>query len=235
MYTLGSKKDIKISEEENGFEVWQIGQEHSHDFTSLAIKSYIMNSWIGEKDVEKMYLEDVRYAPHGIFLAIKHRNSPDILATFRLVKKEGDIRFPFQDFFGLSIEDLCDELKLKPPEIWHGGRIVVDKDKLEKLGFKKNYSVALIWNLFYHVYRLITGFENNLFIGENYLPLHRFYSITLGIKMIILKKKEYFPGAVSCASYIIVKDLIKNFNEVAEKIEMNHKKILRNSASGGRV
>ncbi|MDH5657601.1 MAG: hypothetical protein OEZ34_16925, partial [Spirochaetia bacterium] len=213
--------NIKLSDEEGGLQIWQIGRKHSHLFTDVAIKTYLKNGWITASDLDKLYREDVAFAKYGVFLAIRHEKSSEILATFRLTRKHDEIQFPFETFFGLSIKELCANLELVPAEIWHGGRIVVNKEAFVNLGFKKNYSVNLIWTFFRTFYRIITRYESNLFIGENQIKAHRYYSM-LGFKMTALKEMEYFPGYRVCASYVKTSDLVQKFEGKILEMEQEH-------------
>ena len=225
MYQIGSIEDRFLTEEEGGFQIWQIGKKNSQKFTDIAIKNYMQQGWVKAGDVSKMYIEDAKYAKSGVFLGIKHPKLKQIIGTLRLTLKTEETFFIIEDHFGVNIKDLCNKLQLKPTQIWHAGRIVINKDDLVNIGFKKNFSLKLFWALFRHFYNVTSSYEDNLVIGENHEKTQRYFSM-LGIPMNILGQKEYYPSCNVCAVYCEVSEIKNIFQSKFFQMEQRRMTIL---------
>lgn len=179
-------------------------------FTRMVVEVYRQLGWVTTiSEYLKLYREDREFAPHGIFVAIRARKSGDMVATFRMTLRENGLRLPFETFFGVSIEQLCREIDIRPRQIWHCGRIAVDKDRIQQLGYSKSDSYALLKSLIRYMYQIGQGenlFEGeNLFLGENYEKTQRLYNM-LGFPMRPCRAGEYFKSALLYAAYMKTSD-----------------------------
>ncbi len=198
-------KNILVFSGDREFDIWQIGTDYVAAFTHMVVKIYRQLGWVkGVEECLKLYREDRYYAPYAIFVAICSKKNGDVVGTFRMTLKERGLHFPFETFFGVDIEQLCREIDMQPREVWHCGRIVVDKVKLQQLGYKKSDSFNLLRLMIYHMYRLGLGKGDNLFFGENFEKTQRLYNM-LGFPMRPCRVKEYLTVPV-CASYMMTCD-----------------------------
>ena len=207
MFTTGLKKNKMIAKEGDNFEIWQIGSENAYMITRLLAQNYYQSGWITYlEELEKMYLEDQRYAPYGIFVAIRDSIEKDILGTFRMTLKADQVSFILEKDFGIDLKQLCHSLPSPPQEIWHCGRISVDKEKLLQLGYSKKDSFLLLKIMMKCMYRIAGKDLSNIMLGENLATTQRLYSM-MGFPMRVLAEKEYFSGVRVYASYMRATDL----------------------------
>ena len=79
-----------------------------------------------------------------MFIVIRDSIEKEILGTFRMTLKAEHLTFPIEDYFGVDLSKLCSTLPMQPKEVWHCGRICVDKEKLQQLGYRKKDSLLYL-------------------------------------------------------------------------------------------
>jgi hypothetical protein len=149
--------------------------------------------WVaGDSDYREIYEDDLRYMPSAMFLGVC---IDDILVgTVRVIRKNRDaaILLPIEKEFGLNTHLLMESLDID--EIWHGGRISINKQTLNLLGFPRSISVKILKMLLRYGFAPLMENENNVMLVENDETFQKISGV-LGIRWDILGPSRDWLGS----------------------------------------
>jgi hypothetical protein len=190
--------------------VYQVAKQNLADFTKFVFNVYAKDyqqkyGWeSSQDDLQYMLNEDEQYADESVFIAVKSL-SGKIIATVRLSHKANpNIKFPIETEFGITVQDLYPEKGVKPNEIWHCGRLAIDKDIIKEENININ-TVKILKMLIYYIGDIAFQKSDNILVSESD---HTSYKLmrALGFNMRIVGDGFDYLGSMTYPTMTSAKD-----------------------------
>ncbi len=190
--------------------VYQVSKQNLPDFTNFVFNVYAKDyqqkyGWQpSQNDLVYMLQEDEQYADESVFIAVKSL-SGKIIGTVRLSHKANpNIKFPIENTFGITVQDLYPEKGVKPNEIWHCGRLAIDKDIIKEENININ-SIKILKMLIYYIGDIAFQKMDNILVSESD---HISYKLmrALGFNMRIVGDGLDYLGSMTYPTMTSAKD-----------------------------
>ncbi len=171
MLSLNNITSSKLSARPDGLRLSLIGADRQAEFTSSVYSVYsevfgARHGWESKKeDYEEMLRDDRNFSPDSAFLAIETIEE-EIMATVRLTRWKPGMTLPIEYEFGENVQDLVNSLSPTPSEVWHAGRLSIDKQKLSARGFPKSHSYRLLRDITAYCVQLVQPDQTVILISE---------------------------------------------------------------------
>lgn len=194
-------------------EFWQIGRRNLHQLTKFVYdvydKIYSKKDWwvASAEDLKHMQDEDVIYFPYSIYFAFKLKGK--IVGTVKVTRRNDKLIFPIEEEFGININEELHSRKIETNEIWHWGRLAIDKDLLIDSKGDIVHSRKVLIPIIQETIKIITRKPENIVILELDSRINQVFK-KLGINFKILGKEQMCLGSMTYPSYDTSDDL-RNF------------------------
>jgi len=200
-----TRKVLALSEPD--IEIWRAGENSLPEFSHTAARIY-KNEYAkrGEKvpdsDAEDIAEEDRRmFARGAVFFVIRPANRKQILGTIRVIRKKKNLELPIEKEFGVDLAHL------PAREIWHAGRLTVDKRVLKLNQMRRSDSFRVFQVLlalsFYPVYHA----PSSILVAENDEILMRMFKTLLGLTWSHCGRPRQYLGSATHPAYITNQEL----------------------------
>lgn len=206
---FGRKHDTLLKTTENLI-IYQVGTDNVKEFTQFVYGVYAKDykqkyGWeASQEELLEMMSEDQFYSPNAYFVAIKSL-SGKTLGTVRLTKKASkDIVFPIEKEFGIDVQELYDLEGNAPNDIWHCGRLAIDKDALKEENIQMN-SIKLLKALLEYVGIVNTQKQYNVLTIEADESCYKLLKV-LGTNIQIVGDGKEYLGSMTYPAAVFYKD-----------------------------
>ena len=149
----------------------KIGRDRLTEFTTSVHTVYetvfgSRHGWVAdEEDMRKMIAEDENFSPDSAFLAVTCASNR-ILGTIRLTRWKPGMTLPIEYEFGLNVAEYQASISPKPKEVWHAGRLSIDKVKLAQINAPRSLSYKILRNMTLLSVNLVSPDETVIVLGE---------------------------------------------------------------------
>ena len=205
-----NKKD-QLIEIKDPLIINRIDANHVGEFSKFVYHVYLhdyteKNHWIpDESSLRDMIKEDRNYFKYSAYI-ICSTEEAGILGTFKVTKKNRFITFPIETEFGIKLEDLTNFEGLKVDDVWHFGRLAIDKEKIKKYDLKIS-SVEILQRLLITSIRLLCDSADNLIVTEIDYKVFRLM-LKMGFNMEMVGQPKFYLGSVTCPAVATARDLL---------------------------
>lgn len=205
-----SQLDDRLLKVQHGLKIYQIGKRNIKNFTKFVFGVYQKDykkkyNWeSSETELDMMLQEDLHYFQNSIFIAIKS-NSGKIIGTIRLSRKTTtSLPFPIEKEFGIDINTLVPDQITSPSEVWHCGRLTIDKDVVKEEGIQIN-AIKLFNILLLYAIKISSKNANNILVFESDGLLYKLLKSLKINAQLIGEPKEYL-GSKTYPLMVLGKD-----------------------------
>ena len=201
--------DRKIVSFEEGVLV-KVGQQNLPYFSKFVfdlynfhyLKKYNWNA--SQEELYDMAIQDQDHIDDAIFFAYKN-NQDELLGTIKLTPKQNDLVFPIEESFGIDIEQLILERKLKVKNIWHLGRLAINSYKVRDQQMRIQ-SREVMRLLLIAAFREVDQSEEALIIAEADQLIYKLFH-EMGINMQIIGEAQGYLGSPTYPTIMTGEDI----------------------------
>jgi len=148
--------------------LYKIGWSELHQYTQFVFNIY-RNTFTDEQpwdltqeDLMTMYREDQTYFPHSVYFGFMNANN-ELVGTMKATQKTDLVLLPAEVEYGIDVKQLSEAFHTTPHNIWHCGRLAVNKQKAKAAGVN---SRSLFLELLFQSFQQITQHSGAIFLAE---------------------------------------------------------------------
>ncbi len=161
------------------------------------------------EDLQTMYYEDQTYFPHSAYFAFTNFQD-QILGTIKVTQKSTLVLLPTEVEYNIDLKARCKEWDIALSDIWHAGRLAVDK-KLLKQTTNNLSSRQMFLELVCQVFGHICQQPKGVFLAEaDKRVMHLFRQV--GINMQQVGKGRMYLGSETYPVIISHDDMLAWLN-----------------------
>lgn len=157
---------------EDGLELWEICSDRITEFSLAVYSVYADHSrqrdlWeTGFIEYGNILKQDILYGDVARYFAITGAGGKPIVTTGRVMKKRPGVVVPTEAVFGLDVVGEALRRNIPETEVYHGGRLTVNKKVLADLGFPKSKSAELFVRIHAYCMASLQPAARCVFVGE---------------------------------------------------------------------
>ncbi|OJJ22004.1 hypothetical protein BKI52_08160 [marine bacterium AO1-C] len=148
--------------------LYKVGWSELPQYTQFVFDIY-RNSFTDEQpweltseDLTTMYHEDQTYFPHSVYFGFMNAAN-ELVGTMKATQKTDLVLLPAEVEYGIDVKQLSKAFHITPHDIWHCGRLAVDKQKAKAAGVT---SRSLFLELLFQSFQHITRNPGAIFLAE---------------------------------------------------------------------
>ena len=208
-YMAKNKHMIMLGKNRN-LTYYQLKESDIEKFTSFIYQVYAKEykekyNWNPESSCyDEMIAEDRKYAPYANHY-ICYDQQAGIIGACRITKKSGDTVFPIETSFHVKLDYLLKGGFFDIHEVWHFGRLAIDKQKIREYNLPVS-SREILSNLLFLSLSVVCRDKNNLLISEIDYNVFRLMN-QLGINMEIVGMPKFYIGSNTFPAIVTAFDL----------------------------
>lgn len=191
--------------------LYRVGWTELADYTRFVYGIYTNSStddqaWeLTSEDLRTMHYEDQTYFPHSAYFAFMNPQD-QILGTIKVTQKSELVLLPTEVEYQMDLKALCKEWGIKLGNIWHAGRLAVDKRLLKQTTVdvsSRQMFLELVCQAFIHICQHPKG----VFLAEaDKRVMHLFRKV--GINMQQVGKGKMYLGSETYPVMIAHQDML---------------------------
>ncbi|HAS46381.1 MAG TPA: hypothetical protein DCS93_38225 [Microscillaceae bacterium] len=143
-----------------------------------------------QEDLATMYREDQTYFPHSVYFGFMNSNY-ELVGTMKATQKTDLVLLPAEVEYGIDIKQLSKAFHTNPDNIWHCGRLAVNKQKAKIAGVG---SRSLFLELLFQSFQHITRRPGAIFLAEADKRVYDLFHL-VGVPMQQIAKGKTYLGS----------------------------------------
>lgn len=191
--------------------LYEIGWSELSKYTQFVYDVYAKSftdeqPWeLTPEDLITMNHEDQTYFPHSAYLAFMN-NRNQIIGTMKVTQKTNLVLLPTEVEYRVNLRQLAEHFNTTRSNIWHAGRLAVNKSLLKKTAFHFP-SRRMFLELVYHTFSHITQHPDAIFLAEADKRIVNLFR-QLGINMQQVAQGKMYLGSETYPVVITHSDML---------------------------
>lgn len=151
------------------FSLWSVSFEGLAEFAQFVVKtnykSHQKTYSSCQDEINAVFEQEQNLYFKSKLYAIKDQNC-NYLGSIRLSKWSEDITLPITEKFGINLKKLFISKNINPEEVWHVGRLAVNREPLRETGYSLNQRSEILKVLMTQALTPICKKEGNVLLAE---------------------------------------------------------------------
>ena len=189
--------------------LYKIGWSELPQYTQFVFDVYRNAStdeqpWnLTQKDLNTMYREDQTYFPHSVYFGFMNAHN-ELIGTMKATQKTDLVLLPAEVEYGVDVRQLSQAFGITPHNIWHCGRLAVNKQKAKAAGMASRH---LFLTLLFHSFQHITQHPGAIFLAEADKRIYDLFH-QVGVPMQQIAKGKTYLGSETYPVVISHEDML---------------------------
>ncbi|EAY27956.1 hypothetical protein [Microscilla marina] len=190
--------------------LYQLGQKNLEEYTEFVYNVYVDNyskkhGWQSdEEELTYMKEEDAQQFSQSYYFAFR-THTGEMAGGVKITKQSPSLQFPIETEFGYNLQNYFQQANIPVNDIWHMGRLAIDKHVLANAGFSGS-SLPILIKLLKQSFGAMVQHDDNILIGESDALAYRIYR-TLGIKLQKMGEGKKYVGSLTYPVFAQASDI----------------------------